>query len=146
MADEQAEAAEARKMEQQAKKDKAMDNGASEQSAAQDATVENQDVTMENVAQEASTAETSVAKDENDLSELENRDVKKPRAAIVQEEVTHSDTPDVRLRPCEKKKVQTLEFIMCTGEMMDYTAISNTYPWTVCKTRSISEARHTWHP
>ncbi|KAF9966618.1 tRNA-dihydrouridine(47) synthase [NAD(P)(+)]-like protein [Mortierella alpina] len=105
MADEQAEAAEARKMEEQAKKDKAMGNGASEQSPAQDVSMENQDVTMENVAEESSTAETSVAKDEKDLSELENRDVKKPRAATVQEEVTHSDTPDVRLRPCEKKKI-----------------------------------------
>ncbi|KAF9956769.1 tRNA-dihydrouridine(47) synthase [NAD(P)(+)]-like protein [Mortierella alpina] len=89
MADEQAEAAEAREKEQQEKRLRALGDGASEQSPAQD----------------SSTSETAIAKDEKDLSELENREVKKPRAAIVQEEVTHSDTPDVRLRPCEKKKI-----------------------------------------
>lgn len=42
---------------------------------------------------------------EKDLSELENRDVKVPKATIVQEEVSHPDTPDVKMRPAEKKKI-----------------------------------------
>lgn len=42
---------------------------------------------------------------EKDPSELENRDVKMPKATIVQEEVSHPDTPDVKMRPEEKKKV-----------------------------------------
>ncbi|KAF9576104.1 tRNA-dihydrouridine(47) synthase [NAD(P)(+)]-like protein [Mortierella alpina] len=88
MADEQAEAAETREKELQAKRDRSMGSDSSAQTPAQDATTG-----------------ISVVKDEKDLSELENRDVKKPRAAVVQDEVTHSDTPDVRLRPCEKKKI-----------------------------------------
>ncbi|KAG0321723.1 tRNA-dihydrouridine(47) synthase [NAD(P)(+)]-like protein [Linnemannia gamsii] len=49
-----------------------------------------------------STTETPV---EKDLSEMENRDVKMPKATIVQEEVSHPDTPDVKMRPQEKKKI-----------------------------------------
>ncbi|KAG9063652.1 tRNA-dihydrouridine(47) synthase [NAD(P)(+)]-like protein [Linnemannia hyalina] len=42
---------------------------------------------------------------EKDLSELENRDVKMPKATIVQEEISHPDTPDVKMRPAEKKRI-----------------------------------------
>lgn len=42
---------------------------------------------------------------EKDISELENRNVKMPKATIVQEEVSHPDTPDVKMRPTEKKKI-----------------------------------------
>ncbi|KAF9093352.1 tRNA-dihydrouridine(47) synthase [NAD(P)(+)]-like protein [Mortierella sp. AM989] len=40
-----------------------------------------------------------------DSSTLEDRDIKQSRASVVQEEVTHNDTPDVPLRACEKKKI-----------------------------------------
>lgn len=41
--------------------------------------------------------------------ESEPRDVKVPKVASssIQEEVTQSDTPDVPMRECEKKKVTT---------------------------------------
>ena len=45
-----------------------------------------------------------------DTSELEERVVKTPRESkeeAVREEVTHSDTPDVPLRPQEKKRVSS---------------------------------------
>ncbi|KAF9435668.1 tRNA-dihydrouridine(47) synthase [NAD(P)(+)]-like protein, partial [Entomortierella beljakovae] len=47
----------------------------------------------------------STGAQEEDESSLENREIKATRApTTVQEEVTHSDTPDVPLRACEKKK------------------------------------------
>ncbi|KAF9992033.1 tRNA-dihydrouridine(47) synthase [NAD(P)(+)]-like protein [Entomortierella chlamydospora] len=53
---------------------------------------------------DSSSSSAAIAEAE-DPSDLENRDVKKPRATVVQDEVTHSDTPDVPLRACEKKKI-----------------------------------------
>lgn len=53
----------------------------------------------------AATESTTETPGEKDLSEMENRDVKMPKATIVQEEVSHPDTPDVKMRPQEKKKV-----------------------------------------
>ncbi|KAF9361704.1 tRNA-dihydrouridine(47) synthase [NAD(P)(+)]-like protein [Mortierella sp. AD094] len=47
----------------------------------------------------------AAATEAEDPSALENRDVKKPRATVVQDEVTHSDTPDVPMRACEMKKI-----------------------------------------
>ncbi|KAF9921816.1 tRNA-dihydrouridine(47) synthase [NAD(P)(+)]-like protein [Linnemannia zychae] len=38
-------------------------------------------------------------------SEFEKRDAKMPKSSIILEEVSHPDTPDVPLRPCEKKKI-----------------------------------------
>lgn len=57
--------------------------------------------------------ERDASKNDDDL-ELENRDVKVPKASspspstikLEEEEVTQSDTPDVPMRECEKKKVR----------------------------------------
>ncbi|KAG0198983.1 tRNA-dihydrouridine(47) synthase [NAD(P)(+)]-like protein [Mortierella sp. GBA30] len=108
MADEQAEAAKAREQELTAKKAKLGVSDAVTESPMQAAEKEvASQASPATEAPAASNPEGSAIKeqDEKDLSELSNRDIKKPRATVVQEEVTHSDTPDVRLRPCEKKKI-----------------------------------------
>ncbi|KAF9178275.1 tRNA-dihydrouridine(47) synthase [NAD(P)(+)]-like protein [Haplosporangium sp. Z 767] len=89
LADEQAEAAARQKEAQEAKKSK----------------MEGVETSAEAAAEPVTAEQPAKMQEEKDLTELENRDVKKPKATIVQDEVSHKDTPDVPLRACEKKKI-----------------------------------------
>ncbi|KAF8948962.1 tRNA-dihydrouridine(47) synthase [NAD(P)(+)]-like protein [Haplosporangium gracile] len=73
-----------------------------EQAKEQAKKTESTDTTKEGTLAADSTTETPA---EKDLSQLENREIKMPKATIVQEEVSHPDTPDVKMRPAEKKKI-----------------------------------------